>query len=155
MDSNAGMALETAAEPAEPAKARLGRPKGSTAKAQAGKRAAFLAVFAESGVIAVAARQCGVTAQTVGYWRNTDRAFALAMLAAYDASTDRLEHAAYGRALEKSDPLAMFMLKGRRRTVYGDKQELTGRNGQAIEIIVKRAADQEQLTALAETDDSE
>lgn len=50
-----------------------------------------------------------------------------------------------------SDALLQFVLKGRRRTVYGDKQEITGNAGGPITILdeTKRAARLAALLAMA------
>lgn len=50
-----------------------------------------------------------------------------------------------------SDALLQFVLKGRRRTTYGDKQEITGSEGGPIAILddTKRAARLAALLAMA------
>jgi hypothetical protein len=49
-----------------------------------------------------------------------------------------------------SDGLLQFLLKGRRREVYGDKQEITGADGAPLQIdTTTRATRVSQLMALA------
>lgn len=51
-----------------------------------------------------------------------------------------------------SDSLAMFLMKGYRRRVFGDKQEITGANGGALAMVdeTKKAARLAALLALAQ-----
>lgn len=51
-----------------------------------------------------------------------------------------------------SDPMLQFFLKGRRRTVYGDKQELTGPGGGALTLVdeTQKSARLAALLALAQ-----
>lgn len=58
-------------------------------------------------------------------WRKQDPAFAEAADEAIEQGTDRLEDEAMRRALNRkspSDTLLIFLLKARRREIYGDKQ---------------------------------
>lgn len=54
---------------------------------------------------------------------------------------------------KRSDALLMFQLKGLRRRVYGDKQEITGADGGALALVddTKKAARVAALIALAQT----
>lgn len=51
-----------------------------------------------------------------------------------------------------SDPMLQFFLKGRRRSVYGDKQELTGAGGGALLLVdeTQKAARLAALLAIAQ-----
>jgi hypothetical protein len=53
---------------------------------------------------------------------------------------------------KRSDALLQFVLKGRRRSTYGDKQEITGVDGGPLQIDeTARAARLAQLMAMAQT----
>jgi hypothetical protein len=53
---------------------------------------------------------------------------------------------------KRSDALLQFVLKGRRRTVYGDKQEITGAGGGPLQIDeTARSARIAQLMAVAQS----
>lgn len=88
---------------------------------------AIVAAYAENGVITHAAEAVGIPRQTIHSWLKADAKFAAAMDEAFEASTEKLEKAAFERASRKekpSDLLAIFMLKARRRAIYGDRVAL-------------------------------
>jgi hypothetical protein len=123
-----------------------------------------------------AAAACGVSTTTVLTHRKADPTFDEEVAEAMDAYLDGLEEEAARRARDGvpepvfykgvecgevqrySDSLLMFLLKGRRREVYGDKSqvELTGKDGgpvaysdaeraQKVEELLKRAAERKAL----------
>ena len=75
-----------------------------------------------------AARSAGGTLAQFKAWRNADEDFKKDWDEAYEEGTQHLEDAATERAIDKSDPLMMFMLKARDPGKYdrGGKLELTG-----------------------------
>jgi hypothetical protein len=97
-------------------------------KATAEKKRAFLAAFATCGTIFHAAHAAEIDRVTVYRWRGADPEFVTAMDNARETSTDVLEDSLYQRAVKGDTTAAIFLLKGRRRDVYGDKvvQEHTG-----------------------------
>ena len=78
-------------------------------------------------------------------WRKDDPAFAKAADEAIEKGIDRLEDEAMRRAGSKhgSDTMLIFMLKTRRRDVYGDKWqgELSGKDGAPFTIIIGQRED--------------
>jgi transposase-like protein len=111
-------------------------------------RERFLAELEKTGNVSAAADVGGVHRSTFYDWRKADPDFAAAWGTAQEKVTDRLEAAAIQRAGEgieevigiskdgkpvygtrRSDRLLEFLLKGRRRTVYGDRREVTGKDG--------------------------
>jgi len=111
------------------------------------KRAAFLKCLANGDSVQNAANVIGVSRGTVYRWKDEDKAFAAAWEEALDAGIERLEDAAYKRALDGSDTLMIFLLKAKRPTVYADRQRLehTGAGGGPVQVL---AASDAVLTAL-------
>jgi hypothetical protein len=88
---------------------------------------AFLTALTTSPNVSGAAKAAGVTRQRVYQVRSEDPAFAKRWDDAVEEATDALEGRAYKLALDGETPvLTIFMLKSRRRAVYGDvlKQEV-------------------------------
>jgi hypothetical protein len=77
-------------------------------------RKAFLDELEVGSSVSFAARAAGGTTQNFKKWRADDENFAADWDEAEEAGTDHLEDEAYARAVKKSDPLMMFMLKARR-----------------------------------------
>ncbi len=98
----------------------------------------FLAEYAKHGTVAHAAATAGIARSTIYQWRDADAEFAAAMDSAYQVSTDTLEASAYTRALAGDTTLTIFLLKGRRREVYGDRlaAEHSGPNGGSVQLTV-------------------
>jgi hypothetical protein len=132
------------------------------------KENAFLKALGEGKSVSAAAILARVGRQSVYDWRRSDADFAARWDAAVEVGTDRLEDEAFrrghngvtkpvyhngvivGEIQEYSDTLLIFMLKGRRRSIYGDKHELMGKNGgpiQTVTIPLDKMTD-EQLAAL-------
>lgn len=77
--------------------------------------------------ISAACKAEGIGRSAYYVWRDEDEVFAKAADAAIEVGTDRLEDEAFRRATSRkapSDTLLIFLLKGRRREKYGDKQHL-------------------------------
>src|SRR4051794_39898402 len=109
----------------------------------------FLEELTKGSTVKDAAAAACVTRQATYLWKK-DEAFAAAWEAAIEEGVDDLEKEARRRAYEGveepvfqggkevgrvrkySDALIMFLLKGRRRAVFGDKQEVTGAGGGPI-----------------------
>jgi hypothetical protein len=81
--------------------------------------------------ITTAAKAEGVDRTTYYAWRESEPGFAEAADAAIEAGIDILEDEAYRRAKNTSDTLLIFLMKSKRRSIYGDKWqgELTGKDG--------------------------
>lgn len=99
-------------------------------------RAAFIAALREGWSIAGACNAAGFGTSAAYDWRHDDSEFAAEWDAAVDEGTDRLEDEARRRAMDTSDTLLIFLLKGRRPEKFKDRmqQEHTGTNGGPIEI---------------------
>jgi hypothetical protein len=124
------------------------RARKSPLPAKIGRRA-FLAAFEECGNVTVACQLAGVSRSAVYLWRE-DPEFEAEFEAAGETAADALEAEARRRAVEGftepvfqggaqvgtitrySDTLLIFLLKGRRRGVFGDRQELTGADGKPL-----------------------
>lgn len=91
-------------------------------------RKAFLDELEVGSSVSFAARAAGGTTKNFKRWRKDDEDFARDWDEAEEAGTDHLEDEAYARAIKKSDPLMMFMLKARRPEKFdrGSKLELSG-----------------------------
>lgn len=140
------------AQRAQQKKARVGT-RDAEAEHRATAQRRFLAAFADVGTIWHAAEQAGVGRRTHYDWLATDRAYAAEFEEALGRATDALEGEARRRAItgvdepvfyqgvqcgtvrKHSDTLLIFLLKGRRREVFGDKVEHTGRNGGPIQTL--------------------
>jgi hypothetical protein len=128
---------------------RARKPAGPRKPAGLGK-SVFLAAFATCGNISAACRDASVSRSSVSEWRESDSEFAMQFETAGETAADLLEAEARRRAVEGftepvfqggaqvgtitrySDTLLIFLLKGRRRAVFGDRQELTGADGRPL-----------------------
>lgn len=114
-------------------------------KQRAKQKEVFLKCLANGDSVRSASEQCKVTRQTVYNWKEKDEEFKSAWEEALEAGIERLEDAAYNRALKGSDTLMIFLLKAKRPKVYSDKQRLehTGADGGPINIkaIERRIVD--------------
>lgn len=134
-------------------------------------RELFLEKLRDTLNVSASARAAGITPGTAYAWKHKDPSFADAWREAEQEGVDTLEAEARRRAfngtykpvfhkgeqcgeiLEYSDSLAVFLLKGYRRSVFGDasKLEVTGKDGGPIELNeVERAKRLNELLALAE-----
>ena len=92
-----------------------------------------LDAYAEKGTVTAACRCAGISRETFYRWLKEDPKFKAAVDDAYEQVTDDLEESALERA-KKDTTLTIFLLKGRKRGVYGDKQELSGPDGGPIQV---------------------
>ena len=102
------------------------------------KKAAFLKCLENGDSIQNAANVAGIARNTAYVWRKKDEEFAALWDEALDAGIDRLEDAAFERAMNGSDTLIIFLLKSKRPKVYSDKQRLehTGAEGAPLGLTV-------------------
>jgi hypothetical protein len=112
--------------------------------------AAFLNALCDGRSVTAACIDAGISRVAAYDWRAADATFAKAWDDAVEEGTDRLEDEAHRRARdgtqkpvyqggkkvgainEYSDTLMIFLLKARRRSKFGDKQEVTGADGGPI-----------------------
>lgn len=114
----------------------------------------FYLSMRETGLEATSARSAGVTLRAVQKEYENDPAFHEDCLDAKELMADKYEQEAVRRAVEGttkgiyyqgertdeetvySDSLLAKILTGRRPEVYGDKREITGANGGAIQVVI-------------------
>ena len=119
------------------------------------KKLKFLEHLREGWTATKAAALAGVDRVTVYGWRSDDEIFAKDWNDAVEAGVDCLEDEAMRRAVKGveepvfgkedikgyvtkySDPLLIFLMKGRRRKVYGEAKtvELTGPGGKPLQSM--------------------
>jgi len=108
---------------------------------------AFLAALSECGILSHASELAGIDRVSVWRRRQDDAEFAAACDRAIEMAADKLEAEARRRAIDGweepvyqggqligsktvySDSLLALLLKGRRKSVFSDRTELTGANG--------------------------
>lgn len=84
----------------------------------------FVANLGDSGNVTAASMAAGISRQTAYEWRAADAAFAAEWDSQVQAGLDKLEQVAHQRAGETSDTLAIFLLKSKRRAVFGDHSSI-------------------------------
>ena len=125
--------------------------RAAEAALKAANKAAFLRNYEAVGTVTGAAIQGGISRQHVYDWLKDDKEFAAAFEVSKERAVDLAEQelrrrgiAGYdkpvfqggkrvGMIREYSDACLIFYLKGRRREVFGDRQEITGKGGGPIE----------------------
>lgn len=107
--------------------AQVARPKRAAVSER--KRARFLELLRDGQPVTRAAEGAKIPRRTLYYWRGEDEEFAQAWDAAYEQGTDYLEQVAHDRAVDGSDLMLIFTLKGRRPSKYRDnvKHEVDAR----------------------------
>jgi hypothetical protein len=106
--------------------ARTPKPRSEQDIRTPEKKESFLAALRLKGSVYHAAQTVKVGRGTVYAWRDADEEFAQAWDQALEDAYDALEESLYERGLKADTTAAIFILKGRRRKVFGDKQELSG-----------------------------
>jgi hypothetical protein len=125
-----------------------------TAARTALMQARFLKEFAACGTVTRASRAAKVGRRTVYDWLERDAAFRELYEDALEEAVDMVEDEARRRAIkgtlkpvyqggvqvgairEYSDSLLLAILKGRRKDVFGDRHELTRKDGKALQTNV-------------------
>lgn len=93
--------------------------------------------LARGGSITLAADAAGISRNALNVWKREDDEFAAEMADAIEQGTDRLEDAAVERAINgNSDTMLIFMLKGRRRDRWGDKQQVAHTDAEGNNLAV-------------------
>lgn len=122
----------------------IGRMANTTIRTNE-NRMRVLRTLATGGSYTLAATAAGISREGLFHWKREDEVFAAECLDAIEQGTDRLEDEAVRRAVEgNSDTMLIFMLKGRRRDKWGDKQTIT----HSGEILTKEARDASVSAAL-------
>ncbi len=73
------------------------------------------------GVLDYTARQCGISARTAARHRKADPVFAAACERAVEEAVDNVEASSFVDAIKGNTTLKIFILKNRRRGIYGDQ----------------------------------
>lgn len=123
-------------------------------------RKKFLDALEVGASLSRAAEAAGGRLSNFRRWRSDDPNFAEDWDDAIEAGTDYMEDAAVQRAVKKSDPLMMFMLKARRPDKYdrGSKLEVSGGisvEGSKQKLLNKIARLQAERSLPAPPEDSE
>jgi len=114
------------------------RTKFTTKKVQK-----FFDSLASGNSVTTAARQIGISRRTAYDWRAANDKFRQEWDDAVEQGIDALEEEAVRRALNNSDTMLIFLLKGNRSEKYKEKWqgELAGKGGGPIEFSdTERAA---------------
>jgi hypothetical protein len=85
------------------------------------KEAKLLDALRERPVLTSALKRARIGRRTYYEWRDADPLFAQAVKDAIEEGLDALEDALIERGLANDTTAAIFMLKSRRRDIYGDK----------------------------------
>ena len=120
--------------PSAPLEVRPGRIMNMTPEAKVERQHLFLQAFLEYGTIAAGCRAAEINRRTYYRWIDdpNDRNFFEAMEDSTETVADDLEQSALTRAKDKSDILAIFLLKGMRHK-YRDNFKGNGSNGKPEE----------------------
>ena len=123
-------------------------PKAITRSNRATKKDKFLSALSESGIVGAACDIAGIGRRTVYEWRSVDDAFAAKGYEALQNAGERLEAEARKRAVNGSDTLLIFLLKGIYPEKYRDRYDVRSEN----KVTVKHDADSlsdDELEAIA------
>ncbi|MDP9359357.1 MAG: hypothetical protein M3R02_29540 [Chloroflexota bacterium] len=102
-----------------------GRTVGGRTVRTPEKEQRILDALIERPSVAAACRRARIARSTYYLWRGDDPAFAARADAAIETGLDRIEDALVERAVKHDTTAAIFLLKTRRREVYGDRTEAT------------------------------
>jgi hypothetical protein len=111
-------------------------------------REAFLRTLSECGNVSVSAEAAGIGRNALYDWRRNDDGFASEWDAALAIGADVLEDEAKRRAMDGSDVLLMFLLRGLRPARFGQKTQVEISNNRAEEL--RKLPDEELHRRLAE-----
>jgi len=98
------------------------------------RRALFLRELMRSPVVGRAARQAGISVNSVYRLKREDERFSMAMDEALTAAIDDIEQVAIDRALEKSDKLLEMILKSKRPEEYRERVDVAVAVAGRIEV---------------------
>ena len=87
-------------------------------------REKFVEYLSRGYSITKAAKESGVGRQTTYDWRKKDAEYDARCEDAIEQGADKLEDAAYARALESSDKLMELLLKAKRPEKYRERQDV-------------------------------
>lgn len=111
-------------KPAKPAKASS-KPVSNVTSKKRDWQDRFLTLLESTFSVSAAASGSGIDRRTAYRHKESDPEFSARWESALANAIDSLEEAAYRRAREMSDTLAIFLLKTRRPDLYRDRQDVT------------------------------
>ena len=111
-------------------------------KLTAEKRERFCSILADGSSVTAAAKAIDVSRASLYSARALDPEFAAAWDEAIESGTDTLEDGAVKRAKNSSDPLLMFLLKGRRPEKFKDRSAVDS----TVKAEMKLTADWSKLS---------
>lgn len=111
---------------------RPGRVMDMTPAGKVERQKIFLETFMDRGTISAGCRAAEISHTTFYWWLDNDPNFLAAYTPAVEVVADELEESAYARAKDKSDILAIFLLKGMRHK-YRDTYKGPNGNGKPEE----------------------
>ncbi len=100
------------------------------------KREKFLTALREAGTVTHACEAAGIGKRTAYDWREADTDFAREWDAVIESVADDLEHEAKRRAIEGSDTLLIFLLKGQRPDKYAERTKSEVRATVSVESLL-------------------
>jgi hypothetical protein len=100
-------------------------------------KAAFLEAFRNSGNVRAACQAAAISRKTAYAERLKSKAFEKQWDEAREEAIDTLEAAAWSRARTTSDYLLWKLLQSNRRSLYGDKMEVTVTSEEKATVIAR------------------
>jgi hypothetical protein len=97
-------------------------------------RDTFLRVLAECGHVSASAEAAGIGRAALYKWRQDDPNFAAAWEEALVVGADALEDEAKRRAMDGSDALLIFLLKGLKADRFGQKSQIDITNNLQMDL---------------------
>lgn len=98
----------------------------------------ILGALREKPTYASAARKARISRTTLTVWRKQDPDFAAAVEAAREEGFDAVEDRLVDRGMRNDTTAAIFLLKGWRRSRYGDRVAVGGDEDNPIRVVIER-----------------
>jgi hypothetical protein len=132
-----------------PESIQAGQSVSSTkAERAATRRDVFIEELAKGETVTDACRIAGLSRQYAYELRAGDAGFSAEWDAAIECGTDALEAEARRRAMAGSDGLIIFLLKGRRRAIFGEAVRLESKTDLTVKGEINGPADQAIFASL-------
>jgi hypothetical protein len=97
-------------------------------------RQVFLRTLSECGIVSISAQAAGIGRNALYDWRRTDQQFADEWEEALLVGADVLEDEAKRRAMDGSDALLMFLLRGLKSDRFGQKSQVEINNNLQVDL---------------------
>ena len=115
------------------------------------KKDRFIERYLQTANISSSCEYADISRSGYYYWIKTDDEFRDRARDAEEKMLDMLESVAYKRAIDSSDTLLIFMLKSRRRNIYGDKLDVSADH--TVKIEDHRQSIMDKLAAMKEREE--